>query len=415
MLYDYFDVYPRILPVGQCKRVTIKPRYEQRSFAELQKEGRIWVDYAGDNGVMFDGRPTKWGEFEPMPVQGYDEATDSWTIDATLPWEGEFTLRLMFEPTGGKAKEIFHFAMYALEEDLFCLRPFRGDMHCHTSYSECGNRDENPRYVAAFACYAGLDYLAITDHMQRDPAVIAQKYLEPFDLDFQIIPGEEIHLLPKPVDTLVCRNRFEPAVHIVHFGGKQSVAKYMNDNFDEAIFAHPFWHAVMRENMPKPVREYVMKQRKFDAIELIGLSANMQSREDNMINVNWWMQENIKSGKMIPVVGNTDSHGARGTLNRRATIVFAKDKSFESIAEGIRSGHSVAGQFYDGEGPVLFGDYRLVDFAYYLCREFYPEHDEENKLLGSVLMDNLRGNCDDATVKAVGKNRLTKLFAKFWA
>ena len=91
MLYDYFDVYPRILPVGQCKRVTIKPRYEQRSFAELQKEGRIWVDYAGDNGVMFDGRPTKWGEFEPMPVQGYDEATDSWTIDATLPWEGEFT------------------------------------------------------------------------------------------------------------------------------------------------------------------------------------------------------------------------------------------------------------------------------------------------------------------------------------
>ena len=147
MLYDYFDVYPRILPVGQCKRVTIKPRYEQRSFAELQKEGRIWVDYAGDNGVMFDGRPTKWGEFEPMPVQGYDEATDSWTIDATLPWEGEFTLRLMFEPTGGKAKEIFHFAMYALEEDLFRLRPFRGDMHCHTSYSECGNRDENPRYV----------------------------------------------------------------------------------------------------------------------------------------------------------------------------------------------------------------------------------------------------------------------------
>ena len=233
MLYDYFDVYPRILPVGQCKRVTIKPRYEQRSFAELQKEGRIWVDYAGDNGVMFDGRPTKWGEFEPMPVQGYDEATDSWTIDATLPWEGEFTLRLMFEPTGGKAKEIFHFAMYALEEDLFCLRPFRGDMHCHTSYSECGNRDENPRYVAAFACYAGLDYLAITDHMQRDPAVIAQKYLEPFELDFQIIPGEEIHLLPKPVDTLVCRNRFEPAVHIVHFGGRQSVAKYMNDNFDE--------------------------------------------------------------------------------------------------------------------------------------------------------------------------------------
>ena len=65
--------------------------------------------------------------------------------------------------------------------------------------------------------------------------------------------------------------------------------------------------------------------------------------------------------------------------------------------------------------PVLFGDYRLVDFAYYLCREFYPEHDEENKLLGSVLMDNLRGNCDDATVKAVGKNRLTKLFKKYWA
>ena len=30
-------------------------------------------------------------------------------------------------------------------------------------------------------------------------------------------------------------------------------------------------------------------------------------------------------------------------------------------------------------------------------------------------MDNLRGGCDDATVKAVGQNRLTKLFAKYWA
>ena len=456
MLYDYFDVYPRILPVGQCKRVTIKPRYEQRSFAVMQKDGRIWVEYAGDNGTMFDGRATKWGEFEPLPVQAYDEATDCWTMDVTLPHEGEYTLRLVIEPADGRPKrEIFHFAMYALEEDLFGLRPFRGDMHCHTSYSECGNRDENPRYVAAYACYAGLDYLAITDHMQRDPSVLAQKYLEPFELDFQIFNGEEIHLLPKPVDTLVCRNRFEPAIHLVNFGGKQSVAKYMNDHFDEfnaqlnanaekldpkqpqktrwlmagadwvfdkiheyggvAIFAHPFWHAVMRENLPQPVREYIMKERKFDAIELIGLSANMQSREDNMVNVNWWMQENMKSGKMIPVVGNTDSHGARGSLNRRATIVFAKDKSFESIAEGICSGHSVAGSFYDGEGPVLYGDYRLVDFAYFLCREFYPEHDEESKLLGSVLMDNLRGGCDDATVKAVGKNRLTKLFKKYWA
>lgn len=456
MSFEYFRVIPRVFEVGRSAELRLRALYEQRSFAEYMKSGRLYLEVISDGGILSSGRVAKWGEYESAGELKYNAEDDSVSVDVCFSGEGEYTYRLMYEPTGGgRPQMILKFAVYALEADLFALRPYRGDLHVHTSYSECGRRDEDPKFVAAWSCHAGLDFIVITDHQQMEPSLIARDFINQFGIDYQVFPGEEVHQLAEKQPTLVCKNRFLPPNHFVNFGGSQGVAKYMNDHFEEfqdelrqraealpasvsedlrilqagadwmidkihefgglAIFAHPFWHSESRTNLPKPLREYILKQGKYDAMEVVGIGDGKQSREDVQVCVNWWMTESIARGKMIPLVGNTDSHACREQMNRRATIVFAKDGSFESLASGIKSGRSVAGTFNPGEGPVLYGDYRLVEFSYFLTREFYPEHDAVMALVGSALMDYLRGGCDADAVKAVGANRLGRLFAEYWA
>ena len=59
-----------------------------------------------------------------------------------------------------------------------------------------------------------------------------------------------------------------------------------------AVFAHPFWHAGGKLNLPTPVREYILKQAKFDVMELPGLGgvSNRALDEDNVLCTAWWQE-----------------------------------------------------------------------------------------------------------------------------
>lgn len=455
MSYEYFEVSPKIIPVRKPTVITIRPRYEQRSFKVMMERGTFSLRSIAEDGLMDNGDVARWAQYNDEPLPVWNSDSDSLTFTVCLNEEGEKSYSLMYE-TNGRKSPLLNFALYALEDDLFQLRPFRGDMHVHTSYSECGNRDENPRFVVAYACESGLDYVAITDHAQMEPSVLAVDFIKPFQLDFQVFRGEEVHILPRHEESLLCHNCFLPTLHFVNFGGTQGVVKYQNEHFDEvqdiihekmkafpetenesvrfmkaasdwaldkihefggvAIFAHPFWKTNdRRNNLPAPIREYILERERFDAIEVIGLGKADSHRESNLQAIAWWQQNAIKRGGLLPIVGDTDSHSTRSSLNTRATIVFARDNSFDAIAEAIRAGRSVAGTFYDGESAHLFGDYRYVDFAYYLIREFYPEHDQVSKFIGGILRAHLRGLCSAADVTAAGKGKLTALFNKYWA
>lgn len=454
MSFEYFDVTPKVIRVNTPTVVTIKPRYEQRQFDELLKAGStLKLSKIAVNGLLDNGQIAGWAQFEDAPFT-LTEKQDALQFTVVAAEEGEISYKLMYELNGRKFP-LVTFGVYALEPDLFQLRPFRGDMHVHTSCSECGNRDENPRFVAAVACEVGLDFIAITDHTQMEPSVDAIEFLKPFNLDFQVFRGEEVHLLGQPLDSLFCKNRFTAPLHIVNFGGSQGVAKFQNEHFDEvqkiidenaekldpslplsvrkyqaasdwifdkirefgglSIFAHPFWKPELRDNLPAPVRDYILKQNKYDAMEVIGLGANVTNREGNWKCIAWWQDASIKAGRKINLVSNTDSHSSRAVLNQNASIIFAKANTFEAIAEAIRDGRSVAGTFYRGSGPELLGDLRYVSFAYYLMREFYPEHDAACKLVGGLMSSYLRGACSDEAVKAAGQKHLQNLFDKYWA
>jgi len=92
-------------------------------------------------------------------------------------------------------------------------RPFKGDLHLHSYYSDGRN---SPGFIAASCRKAGLDFMAITDHRAHDPSIEAQQDFSDMDIDLKIFRGEEIH--PPKTHT-----------HMVGFGNKESVRKHFTD------------------------------------------------------------------------------------------------------------------------------------------------------------------------------------------
>ena len=93
-------------------------------------------------------------------------------LQVSFPQEDQYICRLYAADTEIAAMEV-----YALEEDLFPLNPYKGDNHLHTYFSD---GKDSPMYMAAAACRFGYDYCLITDH---------HKYTGRGNLTVKIVPA----------------------------------------------------------------------------------------------------------------------------------------------------------------------------------------------------------------------------------
>ena len=184
------------------------------------------------------------------------------------------------------------------------------------------------------------------------------------------------------------------------------------------IFAHPFWRAGDRTNLPAPVRKHIQAQGKYDAMEVIGLldkKGHTRTYEmSNMETLAWWQEESIKRGRLIPLVGDTDSHNADDCLGRQYTVVFAKANTVEDICDAVRKGNAVAYIDREEESPLGFGPHRLLKYANFLRDEYFPEHDEMCRTESGLIEGEYFGRCRPGTVKAFSQGRLDALFARFF-
>jgi hypothetical protein len=443
--------------------VSIRARYFQLDFRELRRKGQLYVEWMPDDSVNLDGeitpRPkgdvTWWNRIEIA-----DDGSD--VVRFTLPpqKEGPVVCKL-FHKVGEEnpARLICLLNLYVLDEDLLARRPYRGDCHVHTSYSACADRKEDPHFVVAVGRQKGLDFMAVTDHCQIEGSESVLDFPSSIGSDFKVFRGEECHALIQQVEKrLFFANLFYPWNHIVNFGGCDGVCRYMNDHFDEyladihaqaetmdkslslnirltmatsdwifdkihefggvAIFAHPFWHSADKLNLPAPVREYILKQAKFDVIELPAQETNVTRSfdEDNVLCSAWWQEACIKAGRILPVIGDTDSHHARECLGRNFTIVFSKNDSFDSLAEALKSGKAVGVSYKEGRdlSPRIWGSFRLVRYAQFLLREYFPEHDELCQAEGNMMLAALRGDVSKEVLAGFAKNLTQKCFQKFF-
>ncbi len=338
-------------------------------------------------------------------------------LELAFPQEDCYRFRLYINDELTEVLEL-----YAVEEDLFGLTPFKGDCHIHTYMSD---GRESPAYMAAAACKHGLDFCAITDHMAYEPSLIAGKFWQEVGVDFLVLPGEEVH---SP------NNR----VHIINLGGSASVNDWWRDHEDEyyaaveqqlaqmpepmavkqkfiaaasqvifdrihsvdglAVMCHPHWAPNVTMNQPEDVTQYLCAHRRFDLLELVAGGATDGQQQ----------QYNYFSGWDAPVMGNSDVHGCflSPLEPRNYSLVFAKNLDWVSLKEAFLQGYTLGGD----ENHRLHGNYRLAKYGEFLERCFYPLHDKHREALGTWMLRWASGQPVEDTDGVLQRPTVTELF-----
>lgn len=280
--------------------------------------------------------------------------------------------------------------VYSLNDDLYGMRCFKGEVHCHT-YESDGIQDVC--HTVGNYRSAGYDFMAITDHYISMSAQKAQRIFADAPVDMTLLLGEECHV---PTEQ----------IHAVHIGGTESVNAYFRNNPDLAeqemwaiekdlilpahinrrdyawrvwiarkcrelggiaILAHPHWIWFETYFMASAITQQLLADGVYDALDITDQEADT--------TVALWAEMQAR-GHRIPVVGCTDSHYTDANNPHRParggyTLVFAPDRSEESILSAICDGRSVAVNAV-GDPARIQGPYRFVKFARFLLDNYYP-------------------------------------------
>lgn len=345
-------------------------------------------------------------------------------IDVAFPQEDSYSCEAYVD-----GKFVQSFELYALEDDLFVLTPYKGDNHMHTYMSD---GSDSPMYMAAASCKLGKDYCLITDHHQYEPSIMTIDFYKDTDVDFLVIPGEEVHSPDNPV-------------HIINFGGNSSINKWFRDNEEEyrdavyeeikkitepmvdsdryaaaacqvvfdkirsvdglAVLCHPHWICGRTFNESEDITDYLFDHKRFDVLELIAGGAYEVGTQ---LQISYYHDR-----ETMPILGSSDAHRCFGENESlepiNYTIAFASSLEAESIKDAVRAGMTVAG--YRNK---LYGDYRLVKYGYFLLKNYYPEHDSMRRSLGCDMlrMASSGNNKNEDYLREFKRKRPSELFDK---
>lgn len=280
--------------------------------------------------------------------------------------------------------------VYSLHEDLYGLKGYKGEVHCHTNLSD-GIQDIY--HTVGNYRSAGYDFLAITDHYISFGSEMVREIYADAPVDMTLLFGEEVHVPNE-------------RIHTVHLGGHSSVNQYFRDHREEvcrevealaatldfedkndkvnyawhcwiaekgrelggiSILAHPHWIWYDVYFVATSVTQRLLRNGIYDALDI---------RDSDMeTSVALW-NELRAEGLTIPVVGSTDSHYTSAfdcnmPCRGGYTLVFAKDRAEESLTAAIKNNLSVCVNT-TGTPDFVHGTYRLVKFSRFLLDNYYP-------------------------------------------
>ncbi|MDO4294152.1 MAG: CehA/McbA family metallohydrolase [Eubacteriales bacterium] len=424
---EYYDIYPKVLRVGKRTAITIRPLGAHVAF---HSEAQYQVRLVPMNETLLNVTGKQYETAQAVCSEG------ALQFEFCPRSEQQYIVLLLEKKQGQDWEKKCELRVYALEPDFFSLRPYRGDMHCHTCRSD---GKEAPAIVAANYRKAGFDFLSITDHGQYAPSMEAIRTYEKIPMSFQLFPGEEVH--PPKNNT-----------HTVHFGGESSVNElFLQDperyerEVDEleaslgipdglnkreyaslvwvyrkireagglAIMAHPCWIQEEAYHVRRDMYRYLLKTHPFDALEL----TCGQSLEENQQQISLWQQMR-EEGNIVPVVGSSDSHGTVNSewFGLSKMIVLAEDCTKNSLIDAVKKRRVAVLEQYHGEAlPRVYGENRTVEFVLFLLTEYMPLHDELCFEEGRLMKEYACGSREAGGELARIGRRTQKLTEKYWA
>jgi DNA polymerase (family X) len=210
----------------------------------------------------------------------------------------------------------------------------RGDLHCHTTWSDGRASVEE---MARAARERGYDYLAICDHT---PAVGAVRGLTADDVrrqgeeiaaanevlaPFRVLRGIECDILPDgrldlPDDALADLDWVQASVH----GGQRMPRRELTKRVEEALrnpcvrcLSHPKGRLINRraENALDLQRVFEVALEQRVALEVNGLPDRLDLRSEHV-------RDALRAG--VQIVCSTDAHSVRGLENMILSVMTAR-------------------------------------------------------------------------------------------
>ncbi|HEV2874155.1 MAG TPA: PHP domain-containing protein [Thermoleophilaceae bacterium] len=266
--------------------------------------------------VRATGSPAYVAALEPLPERPDEEGVYG-ALD--LPW---CPPELREEPFRGEPPALVE------PEDI------RGDLHCHTTWSDGRASVEE---MGRAAVERGYDYLAICDHT---PAVGAVRGLSPDEVrrqaeeiaaanealaPFRVLRGIECDILPDgrldlPDDVLAELDWVQASVH----GGQRMPRAEMTKRVEEALrnpyvrcLSHPTGRYINRrpENALDLERAFEVALEERVAVEVNGLPDRLDLRGEHV-------RDALRAG--VEIVCSTDAHSVRGLGNMALSVATAR-------------------------------------------------------------------------------------------
>ena len=189
-----------------------------------------------------------------------------------------------------------------------------------------------------------------------------------------------------------------------------------------------------RSVLPESLIDAIFSERKFDAVEIIGGFYKEQS-EANNFQIIRCHEEAYKQS--FPILAASDSHGTcQFPINRFLignfcglsttnsadaelfnwyySIVFSLDNKTNNLISAIKENLVVAIEEPTNSIPRIYGNLRLVKYASFLLREYFPIHDQLCQTQGSVMLDYLAGDTNALVVLENLKGRVNTRCEKFF-
>jgi len=335
----------------------------------------------------------------------------------------------------GRLSETFSFEIYSLEADLYEKRPFRGDLHIHT-YESDGS--ESPEMVAAQYRKFGYDFIAITDHYTLAPSLRAIGNFAQLDTTFRIFPGEEIHPVrgyifhmvnfnPSSSVNAIAQNDVEAVkaeveeiakgLSVENAENRKELAWFIwicdaiRKSGGIAIYPHPYWVLADAMNVHSWVSEEILKRKICDVFEVIGGTEKKYNRMQVQL-----YYDMLSKGVRLPIVASSDSHCSLdhgiAHFDQAWTMVFSEDT--DRIPENILAGNSVAVDNFEVDDKNVYGDLRLVKYAWFLLENYYETHDALCNASGQAILRYVQGDETQKTLIAMLEQELQKFNTVFW-
>ena len=308
--------------------------------------------------------------------------------ERTAGSDGDLTLLNTYSQRGEYAVDlvegdvVVRLFFYALPPDLHARRPLRCDFHIHTHYSD-GN--SSPAQMMLRGRELGLDVAVITDHNRYQPSLEAMDAVRRLDLGLITGPGEEVsgpnwHIVAVHADAGI----YDLGLQSGRFAGDAAweyealrwAVRTTQAHGGRAYLAHPYWVVERGFHLPSPWYDRVLEEGILDGIELLG----DVKHENNARSLARYLDFRA-SGRDIPIVGNSDTHGTEHTYGTYWTLVYAREPTLDGVLEAIADGWSVACMTAGRNGEsraertLALGAFELVDYAYFLEQRFFLAHD----------------------------------------